>query len=99
MDLPLEYELQIFLIVREALVNVSTHSGATSVHLTVERSDGRYAFTVEDNGAGCGNSPADGHYGMMIMRERALRIGGEVLVESFAGLGTRVRLIFPVPAA
>ncbi len=99
MDLPLEYELQVFLIVREALVNVGTHSGATAAYLTVAKNDGRYTFTVEDNGAGCVNAPVDGHYGMTIMRERAARIGGEVQVESFEGLGTRVRLNFAIPTA
>lgn len=98
MELPLEHELQVFLIVREALVNIGTHSGATAAHLTVDRSEGRYVIVVEDNGAGgCSNAPLEGHYGMMIMRERAARIDGEVRVESFEGLGTRVRLSFSIP--
>jgi two-component system nitrate/nitrite sensor histidine kinase NarX len=100
MELPLEHELQVFLIVREALVNIGTHSGATAAHLTVDRSAGRYVFVVADNGGGgCSNAPVEGHYGLMIMRERAARIDGEVQVESFAGLGTRVRLSFSIPAA
>lgn len=100
MSLPLEHELQVFLIVREALVNIGTHSGATTANLTVDRSEDRYVFMIEDNGGGCcSNAPLEGHYGLMIMRERALRIGGEVRVESFEGLGTRVRLSFPIPAA
>lgn len=100
MELPLEHELQVFLIVREALVNIGTHSGATAAQLTVDRSDGRYVFVVEDNGGGgCSNTPLEGHYGLMIMRERAARIGGEVQVESFEGLGTRVRLSFSISAA
>jgi two-component system, NarL family, nitrate/nitrite sensor histidine kinase NarX len=97
MNLPLEHELQTFLIVREALVNVSTHSGASAAHLTVERNAGHYTFTVADNGAGLGDVTADGHYGLAIMRERAERIGGEVQLESSEGLGTRVRLNFAVP--
>jgi two-component system, NarL family, nitrate/nitrite sensor histidine kinase NarX len=99
-NLPLEFELQIFLIVRESLVNIATHSGATIARLTVACSDGQYQFTVEDNGAGVGSAaPAEGHFGLEIMRERALRIGGEVEVESLEGLGTRVKLIFGAPGA
>lgn len=99
MELPLEHELQVFLIVREALVNIGTHSGATAAHLTIERNDGHYVIVVEDNGGGvCSNVALEGHYGLMIMRERAARIGGEVQVESFEGLGTRVRLSFSIPA-
>jgi nitrate/nitrite-specific signal transduction histidine kinase len=61
-------------------------------------SDGLYQFTVEDNGGGVGSeAPPEGHYGLAIMRERALRIGGEVEVESLDGMGTRVQLIFTAP--
>lgn len=100
LDLPLEYELQVFLILRESLVNIATHSGATIARLTVICSDGRYQFTVEDNGGGVGsNVPPEGHYGLAIMRERALRIGGTVEVESLEGLGTRVQLNFSAPGS
>ena len=98
--LPLEYELQVFLIVRESLVNIATHSGASSASLQVIRTDNRYQFTIEDNGGGVGSgTPAEGHYGLEIMHERALRIGGEVVVESLEGQGTRVQLIFSAPEA
>ena len=96
-ELPIEHELQVFHIVREALANVANHSAATRASLTVERNDGYYLFTVEDNGAGYGKIPSEGHYGLMIMRERALRIGGEIKIESTEGKGTRVQLKFAVP--
>lgn len=99
-NLPLEYELQIFLIIRESLVNIATHSGASIARLTITCIEGQYQFAVEDNGGGVGDSaPPEGHYGLEIMRERALRIGGTVGVESLEGLGTRVQLIFSAPAA
>lgn len=98
LDLPLEHELQVFHIVREALANIARHSGATRARLTVGRSGGNYVFTVEDNGSGgCTSTPIEGHYGLMIMRERARRIGGEIEVKSSAHTGTRVRLRFPDP--
>lgn len=99
-DLPKEYELQVFLIIRESLVNVATHSGATIARLSVSSTDGNYEFDVDDNGAGiASNDPVEGHYGLEIMRERALRIGGEVNVISLDGQGTRVQLIFSAPVA
>ncbi len=94
LELPLEHELQVFHIVREALANVATHSAATHASLTVECSNGNYVFTIADNGAGYGGVPSEGHYGLMIMRERALRIGGEIGIESAEGNGTRVQLKF-----
>jgi two-component system, NarL family, nitrate/nitrite sensor histidine kinase NarX len=98
LELPLEYEIQISHIVQEALANIAIHSGATHARLIVDHSGDYYVFTIDDNGSGgCTFTPVEGHYGMMIMRERAKRIGGEIKVESTKGLGTRVQLFFPEP--
>jgi len=98
LELPLEYEIQVSHIVQEALANIATHSGATHARLIVDHSGDYYVFTIDDNGSGgCTFTPVEGHYGMMIMRERAKRIGGEIKVESTKGLGTRVQLFFPEP--
>jgi two-component system nitrate/nitrite sensor histidine kinase NarX len=97
LDLPLEYEIQVFHIVREAFANIAKHSGASHARLIADRCCGYYIFTVEDNGIGT-FSQVEGHYGMIIMRERAQRIGGQIRVESTKGLGTCVQLYFPEPA-
>jgi two-component system nitrate/nitrite sensor histidine kinase NarX len=98
LELPLEYEIQVFHIVHEALNNVVRHSGATHARVFVEARFGYYIFTIEDNGVGASTfTPVEGHYGMMIMRERAQRIGGEIKVKSAKGLGTQVQLFFPEP--
>jgi two-component system nitrate/nitrite sensor histidine kinase NarX len=100
LELPLEYEIQVSHIVQEALANIATHSGATHARLIVDLSNNYYVFTIEDNGSGgCTFTPVEGHYGMMIMRERAQRIGGEIKVESSKGFGTRVQLFFPEPGS
>lgn len=99
LELPLEHEIQTYHIVREALTNIARHSGATHARLFVDASCGYYVFTIEDNGSGaCTFTPVEGHYGVMIMRERAHRIGGKIKVESAAGLGTQVQLFFPEPS-
>lgn len=98
LELPLEYEIQVFHIVHEALANIASHSEATHARLIVEFSDNHYVFTIEDNGSGgCAFTPVEGHYGMMIMRERAQHIGGEIMVKSSKGFGTHVHLYFPEP--
>lgn len=98
LELPLEHEIQVFHIVREALTNIARHSGASHARLFVDNCCGYYVFTIEDNGSGASTfTPVEGHYGMLIMRERAQRIGGEIKVESSVGLGTRVQLFFPEP--
>ncbi len=77
LNLPLEHELQVLHIVREALANIALHSGATFAGLEVSYSERHYFFTIKDNGVGMHNAAQiEGHYGLKIMRERAHRIGG-----------------------
>lgn len=98
LELPLEHELQVYYIVQEALINIARHSGASHARLHVDARFGYVIFTIEDNGIGaCTFTQVEGHYGMMIMRERAHRIGGEISVKSAPGLGTQVQLFFPEP--
>ena len=98
LELPLDYEIQVFHIVQEALTNIANHSEASHARLIVEYTEQYYIFTIKDNGTGgCTFTPVEGHYGMMIMQERAQRIGGELKVESTKGLGTLVQLYFPEP--
>lgn len=100
LELPLEYEIQVYHIVQEALANIATHSGATHARLIVDFTSDYYVFTVKDNGSGgCTFTPVEGHYGMMIMRERAQRIGGEIKLESSRWFGTHVQLFFPKPGS
>lgn len=98
LDLPLEYEIQVYNIVREALSNIAKHSNASHARLIVNQLCGYFVFSIEDNGIGT-FSPVEGHYGITIMRERAQNIGGEIQVESTKGLGTCVQLYFPEPGA
>jgi len=98
LDLPLEHEIQAYNIVREALSNIEKHSNASHARVIVDHVCGYYVFIVEDNGVGT-FSPTEGHYGLVIMRERAHRIGGDIRVESTKGLGTCVQFYFPEPEA
>lgn len=99
LELPLEHEIQVSHIVREALTNVARHSGATHARLFVDTNFGYYIFTVEDNGTGASPfNQVEGHYGMMIMRERAQRIGGDIRIASAPNHGTRIQLYFPEPS-
>lgn len=97
--LPAESELQVLHILQEALSNVRKHSGASMVTVDMER-DRVYHFRVRDDGCGfdaqAQAARAEGHIGLRIMRERAHRIGGELMVDSRPGGGTGVTLTVPV---
>ncbi|MDH3974382.1 MAG: histidine kinase [Deltaproteobacteria bacterium] len=88
-------EVHLFHIVQEALTNARKYSEATEVKVTV-RGNGNFGVTVEDNGKGfCFEEVklrGPSHVGIDIMKERAIRLGGELSVESKIGNGTCVSL-------
>ena len=94
-----EAETQVLYIVQEALSNVRKHAGASTVSVSVRRGRDGLAVTVRDDGVGFVEEPEtadnEAHIGLHIMRERALRIGGQFAVRSSPGRGTEMRLQLP----
>ncbi|MES2149585.1 MAG: type IV pili methyl-accepting chemotaxis transducer N-terminal domain-containing protein [Pseudomonadota bacterium] len=94
---PREQQLQLLFIVQEALSNVRKHAQARRVRIDLRDRQG-FSLTIADDGSGF--DPAlraqdDGHVGMHIMRERALRIDATLEVRSAPGAGTTVALRLP----
>ena len=84
-------------ILREAMVNVRKHARASTVRVSLEESDGVVTAVVADDGVGSDEMhPGASHLGIATMRARAVAEGGELLVESAAGRGTRVVLTLPI---
>ena len=71
-------------LLREALTNVMKHSGATQVNVTVRRDSTGLQLEVADNGRGLGADPGHGA-GMKSMQSRALRLAGQLHVDSAPG--------------
>jgi two-component system nitrate/nitrite sensor histidine kinase NarX len=100
--LPATAEMQVLGVVREALTNARKHSQAKTVRLLLRcEGVGDYTLLVEDDGVGNALPTAEAdqpgeHVGLLIMEERAKRLGGELRIESEPGEGTRVELRFSV---
>ena len=94
-----EGERGLMMLVREALQNAVRH--AAPHHLSVMLRFEREMVHVEIADDGCGFDVAgakssDGHhYGLMGMRERVAKLGGELRITSAPGEGTEVRLSVP----
>ena len=82
--------------VREAVTNVVKHAEARTVLVVLAFRSRGCRVSVTDDGKGfLTDGPADGHFGLIGMRERAGGCGGTLEVESVAGRGTAVRLDIP----
>jgi two-component system nitrate/nitrite sensor histidine kinase NarX len=100
LNLTVDQEVQVFHILQEALSNVARHAGARHAWLTLEVSDGQYAFTVDDDGRGVfvmGAQPdLRHHFGISIMSERAQRLNGNIEIANRPQGGARLRLLVPI---
>jgi hypothetical protein len=89
-----------FRIIQEALTNVTRHSKATRVDVTVRHLGTSIILGVEDNGVGFTPESLSGlgSLGLVGMRERAMACGGSLTVQGKPGEGTAIVVIIPVPA-
>lgn len=90
-----EQALQVLQIVREALANIVRHSHARTARLDLRLCGDAVEVSVQDDGIGLRPITEGGHFGLSIMRERALAIGASLSVERTQPRGTRVFLRLP----
>ncbi len=89
-----EQELGLFRILQECLTNIAKHAKATKVTVEVFFEVGRIVMNIVDDGAGFDPSRTPkNHYGLINMKERARKAGGEVTIDSSPGKGTKVALV------
>ena len=89
--LPPDLQDELYHIAQEALNNTLKHAHASQVDIYLSLSETCVKLQVCDDGSGF--NPANlsrGGLGLAGMRERAQRIGGDLLVESTIGKGTKV---------
>jgi signal transduction histidine kinase len=87
-------EQGLFRIAQEALGNAVKHANAQTVRVRLALANGTLALRVTDDGRGFEPDAAArrGRLGLVSMRERADRLGGELVIESAPGAGTSVSL-------
>jgi two-component system sensor histidine kinase/response regulator len=99
-NLPTDIQDEFYRITQEALCNVRKHSRATSVSILLICEPNLIALTIKDNGQGFADRPtkaASEGFGLSLMRERALRIGGSMDISSAPRSGTEVRVRVLLP--
>jgi signal transduction histidine kinase len=96
-SLPPPIQLLIYQIAREAAMNALKHAGADSIWISLNERDEGVELQIRDDGEGFDTEapPPDGHFGSVMMRERALVAGGTFSVQSEIGRGTTITAGFP----
>lgn len=97
--LPPDVQIALYRIAQEALNNIDKHANARHVDISGENSEDKLVLVITDDGRGFDTDEVSStSLGLNIMRERAEQIGAVVHIESKAGHGTRVHVIWDKPS-
>lgn len=91
-------EISIYRIVQESVNNTIKHSNASTVKVKIKRIENRIIVEIKDNGKGFDpqSLPTEKRsFGLTGLRERAQLLGGELVIDSQIGVGTKVSVTFP----
>jgi signal transduction histidine kinase/ligand-binding sensor domain-containing protein len=93
-----------FLIAREALSNAFRHANAATVEAEIAYGERALQVRIRDDGQGIIAAVLDaggkaGHFGLIGMRERAVKLGAHLEVWSKPGAGTEIELRVPADVA
>jgi signal transduction histidine kinase/ligand-binding sensor domain-containing protein len=100
-SLPEDMEQHLLRIAQEAVTNVLKHAGARKIWVKLHMEARKLYLRIADDGHGFEQQDAfsslGGHFGLIGMRERAERLGGELHLASHPGEGTQVEVMVPLP--
>jgi PAS domain S-box-containing protein len=94
-----DVETAAYRVAQEALTNVARHAGVRDATVKVWANNEVLCVQVADQGAGFDAKAAPRRHtsiGLAGMRERALLLGGQLIVESAAGNGAQLTAQFPL---
>ena len=95
-SLGLEVQRNLFLIFKEAIVNMAKHAGATKATITIKTEKNYVWIQIKDNGKGFDAESATDGNGLRNLKSRASQINGELAVTSKPGEGTEVNMVIPI---
>jgi len=100
-ELPPEMEQHLLRISQEAVTNVLKHAQAHRIWIKLHLEARCLFLRIVDDGRGFDQQDAfasrGGHFGLLGMRERAERLGGQMSLASHPGEGTQVEVTVPLP--
>ncbi len=94
-NVPEEAALAVYRIIQESLTNITRHAKATQTSIAITKCDHEVQLEVIDNGVGFDPNRSHSH-GLDGMKERAMAMGGECIITSSPGKGTRINARIPL---
>lgn len=93
-------ELALYRIVQAALSNVVLHAGASIASVILNIQPHQIELTIEDDGCGFDYNDTDrwvaeGHFGLVGIRERAEMLGATYQIDSTPNVGTKILISVP----
>ena len=95
-ELPLETEQAVYRVIQEALANVSRHSRAKRVDVSLVYNPDLLQVTMADDGCGFNVNQKVTGLGFRSMRERISSVRGTFQIQSALGQGTRIIIQIPL---
>jgi signal transduction histidine kinase len=91
--LPSEVQVALYRLCQEGLNNIAKHAGASRVDIQMQYDAGAIELRIRDDGLGFDPEQTfPGHYGLSMMRERAIAVGATLSITSQPGHGTEIMI-------
>jgi PAS domain S-box-containing protein len=96
--IPADVQVALYRLCQEGLSNIAKHSGANQVDIQLKCKLGTVELSIRDDGRGFDpDHTPPGHYGLKMMRERAIDIGATLSIASQPGNGTEIVIRWAAP--
>ena len=89
-ELQEDLRVTLFQMVRELLINVVKHAGASAVAVKIAMEDESVSLEIIDDGAGFDFPSRQEGFGLVYIRQRVSFLGGAMKVDTAPGIGTRI---------
>ena len=95
-----EYSCSLYKVVSECIVNSIKHSDADNIYIYLRYKDGNLLLQYKDDGIGFNYNLVmkDRHYGLQILQDRIVSMGGSVEYYSFDDSGRGISIDITIPA-
>ena len=91
-----ELKLAVYRIIQEQANNISRHSAATSVGISLQKKQNQLCLTISDNGKGFDSSQISKGAGLKTIRNRVEVMNGELEIITGPSAGCTLKIIVPV---